>query len=73
MRNSPAPIGWSISLGCVAMLGMLYIVITAILMLGAVFGHAGLAGIVVGVLVVLFVLWAVTSRPRSGDRDGSRR
>jgi hypothetical protein len=52
------------------MLGMLYIVITAILMLGAVFGHEGIAGIVVLVLVLLFVLWAATSRrPQSSDRD----
>lgn len=53
-----------------AMLGMLYIVITAVLMLGAVFGHEGIAVIVVGVLVALFVLWAMTSRrPHSDGRD----
>jgi hypothetical protein len=55
------------------MLGMLYIVITAILMLGAVFGHEGIAGLVVLGLVVVFVLWAVTSRrPQSSNRDEHR-
>jgi hypothetical protein len=52
------------------MLGMFYIAITAILMLGAVFGHEGIAGLVVLVLVMLFVLWAATSRrPQSSDHD----
>ena len=55
------------------MLGMLYIVITAILMLGAVFGHEGIAGVAVLVLVVLVVAWLATSgRSRSGHRDQHR-
>ena len=55
------------------MLGMLYIAITAVLMLGAVFGHEGVAGIVVLVLVGLFLLWALLARhPEScRDEDGS--
>jgi hypothetical protein len=53
------------------MLGMLYIVITAILMLGAVFGHEGIAGIAVLVLVMLFVLWAAMSG-RQSHRDNHR-
>ncbi|MCD2194561.1 hypothetical protein LQ327_14405 [Actinomycetospora endophytica] len=53
------------------MLGMLYIVITAILMLGAVLGHEGIAGIGVVVLVALFVLWAAMAGRSRRDEHRS--
>lgn len=43
------------------MLGMLYIAITALLMLGAVFDREGLAGLIVVVLVVLWSAWLIVS------------
>ncbi|GAA4737296.1 hypothetical protein [Actinomycetospora chibensis] len=54
------------------MLGMLYIVVTAVLMLGAVFDQEGWAGLAVVILIVLTTVWLLLSRRDAPGRQERR-